>query len=171
MLDPFSRGTMVALSALCVAGTIGLATQSARSSIQPRAAQLAFGPIPDAPQPAGEIVRRDPFAEPAPAVAHAVPAPLSVSGDAGAVDSLPSNLAHDTIPAVPGLEPGMSAPQTRVTAIVTGAHPYAMLEAAGAHTIKGLGDRLDGVAITGIDIDGVALANGQRLRVDAASRL
>lgn len=185
MLDPFSRGTMLVLSALSIAGAIGLATQSARSSGEPHVPQFGLTAAFPAPRSARESVLRDPFAEPArtvAAVSAASPNVRAASND-GALDgrsvalradddltALPGNLPNETIPALPGA-PSESGTQTaRVTAVVTGPHPYAMLERAGVHIIKGLGDRFDGVAITAIDISGVVLANGQRLRVDAAGR-
>ena len=72
---------------------------------------------------------------------------------------------------MPGTSPNSSDAAPRVSAIVTGAHPYAMLETGGMHLIKGVGDRIDGFAIISIEFDGVRLQNGQRLTVDPAGQL
>jgi hypothetical protein len=50
--------------------------------------------------------------------------------------------------------------------VVTGAHPYALIERAGIHSIEGLGDRIGNSTIRTIDIDGVRLSSGERLSVD-----
>jgi hypothetical protein len=172
MFDFISRGAVVALSALSVAGAIKLAPGPAQSV----GAEPALRPPAPAIHVAGErialvTVQRDPFAEPA--APSPLPAALSASRTlvSEKMDTLPSNLANDTIPAVPGSAADPVASGPRVTAIVTGPHPYAMLETGGVHEIKGLGDRVGGVAIVAIAIDGVRLGDGRRLAVDPAARL
>jgi hypothetical protein len=172
MFDFISRGAVVALSALSVAGAISLAPGPVPSA----GAQTAVRPLRRAIQFAGERialvgVRRDPFAEPAsPSPIPAAP-PAARRLASEKMETLPSNLANDTIPAVPGSAADPVASGTRVTAIVTGPHPYAMLETGGVHEIKGLGDPVGGVAIVAIAIDGVRLRDGRRLAVDPAARL
>jgi hypothetical protein len=172
MLDPFSRGAIVALSALCVVGILALAPVGVRSSIE----DVHVQPPPLAVTAAdrtGPVVaiQRDPFTEPIASVAPASAEVARASGGQGALGPLPSNLSSDTIPAVPGTSPNSSDAAPRVSAIVTGAHPYAMLETGGMHLIKGVGDRIDGFAIISIEFDGVRLQNGQRLTVDPAGQL
>jgi hypothetical protein len=173
MLDLTSRGAIIALSALGVAGAIKLGPAPAEIPF----AQRSWRPLPSIARSVADTVapvvaRRDPFAEPAPSPAATSAAMQAHVPAVGAIEPLPSNLAHDTIPALPGAPPD-EPPATsdpRVTAIVTGAHPYAMLDSGGVHAIKGLGDRVGGIAILSIDLDGVRLSDGRRLIVDPAAR-
>jgi hypothetical protein len=182
MLDSYSRAAIVALTALCAAGAFALAPIGARSSIEPTPPRLASIDMPIALEPSNPAtITRDPFSEP---LAHPAPtlAPaytptsaqigtLGVAASAGPVgETLPSNLANDTIPAIPGT-PDASVAGARVTAIVTGARPFAMIELGGVHQIKGIGDHIGGQTIVAISIDGVRLSNGDRLAVDAAAQL
>lgn len=182
MLDPFSRGAVVALTTLCFASLIALTPIRARSFVAENERQPA-PPGPRAPLDTLAIVpvARDPFDEP---VGHDAMVPatsVSRSPLRRAMGALPSNLRSDTIPGMPGSvsdsgapsEPasaGSAATMSRVTAIVTGAHPYAMIETNGDHEIKGIGDRVGGVAIVAIGLDGLRLQNGQRLTVERAAR-
>jgi hypothetical protein len=170
MLDLPNRGAIVVLAALSVAGAMKLASGTAPSSFTatPRQA-LPYVARGVADPLAAVAVRRDPFAEPAaPAVIGAMtPAPATPRET---VEALPSNLADDTIPALPGTAPDVPASSPRVTAIVTGPHPYAMLDAGGVHELKGLGDRVRGVTIVAIDLAGVRLRDGERLTIDSAAR-
>ncbi len=171
MLDPVSRTAIVGLSALCVAGMLALAPVGARgfgaSPVPGRAAALA--------PPLANVVaipnRRDPFAEPQASAAPAAPpiaAPLlraSPHDEGDALEPLPGNVPDAVIPQVPGSAPDVQRGTSRVTALVTGPHPYALIETAGGHIIAGIGDRVDGSVITAIDLDGVRLQNGARLTV------
>jgi hypothetical protein len=164
VLDPFSRGAIVGLAVLCVAVTAAVAPIRARSS----GAELAPPPaLPSAGAQAVALVRvaRDPFAQPATPPAQTI----STSGVPEAIQPLPGNVSDDAIPALPGA-PQPGAETSRVTAVVTGAHPYAMVEKAGVHEIKGIGDLVDAQPIIAIDIDGVRLKNGQRFTIDAAAQ-
>jgi hypothetical protein len=170
MFDIITRGAVVVLSAVSVAGAIRLAPGPAQS---PSAAVPR--PLPRLIVIADErvappvMVRRDPFAEPAPLGTLVAPPPArTLASDQ--TEPLPSNLANDTIPALPGSAPDPVPGSPRVTAIVTGPHPYAMLETGGVHELKGLGDPVGGVAIVAIAIDGVRLRDGRRLAVDPAAR-
>ncbi len=164
-----SRGGMVVLAALSIAGGIGLAPGPAQRSFAqtPRAPHLPV--VQSAEVPLDTVaVRRDPFAEPtAPAVLSATAPARTPPGES--IEPLPSNLAHDTIPALPGAAPDPAGNGPRVSAIVTGPHPYAMLDTGGVHEIKGLGDRVGGIPIVAIDLDGVRLRDGERLPVDPAA--
>jgi hypothetical protein len=67
--------------------------------------------------------------------------------------------------------PAVSAPQAfgtpmmRVTAVVTGAHPFALVDEAGTTRLVTVGDRLAGEAIAAITAGGVRLAHGSVLPV------
>jgi hypothetical protein len=187
MLDQFNRGAIVALTALCVAGAAELAPTAARGFLDEAGPRGVPRPVVALAADTVGIVPllRDPFAEPRPrnvSLASAVtpttvlaPTITDAPAPRGTIETLPSNLASDTIPTLPGapadsagsLGPGTGA---RITAIVTGAHPFAMVENGGDHEIKGIGDRLGGSPIVAIDIDGIRLQNGGRLGVDPAAR-
>jgi hypothetical protein len=111
--------------------------------------------------------RRDPFAgEPRagktaatvsafPSVAPALP---SLTGISAAIQPLPPNAGA----AGAGLPFG---PQPRVTAVVTGRHPFALVDEAGTTRVVTVGDRIDGDTIAGIDAVGVRLERGAMLPV------
>ncbi|MGD1066971.1 MAG: hypothetical protein ABR975_09160 [Vulcanimicrobiaceae bacterium] len=109
-------------------------------------AAVVFGPL----RP-----RRDPFAgDEEPSASSPSPAPAS---------SLPA------IPAVPAalpiLPPNAAAPNAtvRVAAIVTGAHPFALItDERGPHLLA-RGDRIAGSVVATIDGTGVMLVDGSRL--------
>jgi len=183
MLDPLSRGAIVAMSVAFISGAVALTPLRARSSNDPNVHnQLVLAPLVTTTVP--EItIRRDPFGgEPSntPAAGSTTPrgAPVSAAPTAssdsqalpvlpgGDVGPLPGNLMNSTVPAIPGASAAAGV-TPRVTAIVTGARPYAMFDFAGNHQIKGVGDRVNGTPISAIDIEGVTLQSGARLRVTA----
>jgi hypothetical protein len=172
MLDPISRGAIVGSTALCLAAAVALAPTVARSAISP----LVYA-APDLPRINDDAadttlpIGRDPFAAPAPSAAPAVasPAPLWTPSATLGVPTLPSNLAEDAIPLMPGATSPAVADGTRVTAVVTGSPPYAIIERSGRHDIKGIGDRIGQATIVGIDLAGVRLSDGTRLPLDPAA--
>lgn len=169
MLDPFSRNAILAVPIACVICAIAFAPSGARSSDANGAASSRFTLPAESSRADVELpIARDPFI---PAVVPARPVSGPVSGGANVspvalprtpIGTLPSNLSANSIPDIPGSE---NDPTTRVTAIVTGAHPYAMIETAGNHQIKGLGDRVGDKPIVAIAIDGVTLAGGTHIRM------
>jgi hypothetical protein len=52
------------------------------------------------------------------------------------------------------------APATRVTAVMTGAHPFALVDEGGTTRIVTTGDEFGGAVIAAIRIDGVHLISG-----------
>jgi hypothetical protein len=58
----------------------------------------------------------------------------------------------------------MAAPP-RVTAVVTGTHPFALLEEGVTTRLATIGDRIDGAAIVAITAAGVRLADGTLLTI------
>lgn len=122
--------------------------------------QARFGPRPPVPRRSAPAVaeravapRRDPFA------GGVDPAPPPVPRSAPAFRPLPP------LPrAVPLLAPtgGHAAPgpAARVTAIVTGAHPSAIVETDGGSVLVTPGSRLRDEEVLEIDGDGVRLASG-----------
>jgi hypothetical protein len=166
MLDPVSRIAIVALSGLCATWAFTSTPARARDAAEfiaaiPHVSSAAATSAAVAPV----AIVRDPFATPtASQIGGNVP-PLAGNGK---IEPLPSNLASDIIPAMPGTGASAGAPSggARVTAVVTGLHPYAMVEVSGIHAIKGIGDRVGGVPVVAIDLDGIRLANGARIAVD-----
>ncbi len=56
-----------------------------------------------------------------------------------------------------------------VTAVITGPHPYALVDEGGTTRVLTVGDRIDGDAITAIGAGGVRLSRGTLLAVAPAS--
>ena len=56
-----------------------------------------------------------------------------------------------------------------VTAVITGPHPFALVDESGTTRILTVGDRIDGDAIVAIDAAGIRLSNGPTLAVERAS--
>jgi hypothetical protein len=62
-----------------------------------------------------------------------------------------------------------AAPPVRVTAVVTGAHPFALVDEPGTTRLVTVGDRVAGQTIAAITADGIRLANGAVLTVAPGS--
>lgn len=117
------------------------------------------------------VPRRDPFAGgDAPArtsgpIAQpraAVPAAPLLPQIPAALRALPPNAG-----AGGGTFPFASAVRiaATVTAVVTGPHPFALVDEAGTTRMLTVGDRIDGEPIAAIDANGVRLAGGTMLAV------
>jgi hypothetical protein len=110
--------------------------------------------------------RRDPFAGGFPVVS---PLGARKSNETGApaasIPSIPPILA----PLPPNAGASMSPPGTtsteRVSAIVTGAHPFALLEEGPTAHLLSIGDDHDGRRISAIDQNGVHLDDGTLLKL------
>jgi len=82
---------------------------------------------------------------------------------------LPPNAGAAAMPpplapvAAQSLAPAAQPLSARVTALVTGAHPYALLDDSGATRLVTLGDRIGGTTIAAISASGVRLADGRTL--------
>jgi hypothetical protein len=170
MLDSFSRAAIVGLIALSVAGAVALAPVRAHDSTM-HAPPSRIVAAAQAPAPVAVAIARDPFAEPAAAPAPATQAAAQPIAGHGPIGPLPSNLSTDVIPAVPGTAAESSGTSPRITAVVTGAHPYALVETDGVHEIKGIGDRIGGSPVTAIDLDGIRLQNGERFAIARGAQL
>ncbi len=169
MLDLYSRGLIVALAAACIASACALTPSRARGSNDPRLSEPSEARTIAAAGPALLSVIRDPFAEPPPrTLLPALPAEHVQRPED--VTPLPSNLSADAIPAVPGSVADTARNGPQVTAVVTGARPYAMIESSGVSEIKGIGDAVGSSAISSIDLTGVTLRNGDRLAVAPVGR-
>lgn len=119
-------------------------------------------PLPAPTGVALTLPHRDPFAGGAPS-AKTTPAPAMP-----AMPPLPS------IPAAIGaLPPNLRAASAgaRVTAVVTGAHPSALVEEGDAVRLLAPGDAFHDDRVAAIDAAGVHLAHGGTLRVTPAAPL
>jgi hypothetical protein len=182
-LDRHSRAAFALAAFAAFAGAYVTTPIAARSAV---GTPPTIAPLPT---PASErsrfavmLPRRDPFAG----------APDTAEGGAGRSDdarlsmSPPPNVPNDATwphglgPLPPNAGAGAMQPpfatttaqslaaaaqplSARVTALVTGAHPYALLDDAGTTRLVTLGDRVGGTTIAAISASGVRLANGRTL--------
>jgi hypothetical protein len=167
VLGPHSRLVLAGAAFASFAASFVATPLVARS-----AADLpAHSPLPATPSPAVSsrvpiVPRRDPFAGDVPATSPLASPPSA----ALALPAIPATLRP--------LPPNAGAPplpfeivvqQTRVTAVVTGTHPFALVDEAGSTRIVTLRDRLAGETIVAITSRGVQLERGRLLAVDPAS--
>lgn len=75
--------------------------------------------------------------------------------NAGAGDAAPRFVMPAAAPA--------QRPPARVTALITGTHPFALIDEGGTTRLVTLGDRIGEDAVTAISGVGVRLANGRTL--------
>jgi hypothetical protein len=110
--------------------------------------------------------RRDPFAGgPAPARTNTVRPDLSTPR----TPALPPPFAP--LPPNAGAGGGpfpVRAAHAVVRAVVTGAHPFALVESEGETRLVTLGDTVDGASVTAIAADGIHLANDHTIGVAAS---
>jgi len=168
-LDRRSRAAIVAAALACFVGAFGFAPLSARSAGTPP----PF-PSPDATQfatvrPLAVISpQRDPFTGARDTEVSSSSVPPTIPRIPAAIGGLPSNLTG-MIPLIPGT-PGSAGRDdaTRISAVATGLHPYALVVEGTQNVLKAIGDRIDGLRIVGITIDGVILEGGRLRRVTSA---
>lgn len=119
------------------------------------------------------VPRRDPFsggdapqthaAGMPPQAAVAMPPLPPLPHAPAALRALPANAGADGAPFPFATSPQHGAPV--VTAVITGRHPYALVDEAGTTRVLTIGDAVDGDAITAIGVDGVRLSRGTLLAV------
>jgi hypothetical protein len=156
-LDARSRAALVGAALLAFAAAVTRDPIAARSA-PPTLVRAPHVPLPSPPPFVAVLPHRDPFdGEPQPiGTPHGTPA------------------AMPAIPATIGLLPPNAAvaggtPAPRVTAIVSGAHPYALVETTGRTRVVTIGERVAGASIVAIGIDGVRLSDGKTLTIGTAS--
>lgn len=132
--------------------------------------------LPTSTAVADVVPRRDPFAggdkpaarsnAPPPQMRTALPPSPTLPQIPAALRALPPNAgAGDTaFPFATGARTGAV-----VTAVITGPHPFALVDEAGATRVLTIGDRIDGDLIVAIGADGVRLSGGTMLAVARAS--
>jgi hypothetical protein len=168
-LTRHSRAAIIAAALACFSGAFALAPLSARSagnSLSPFDA-----PVPSASPSFGPVSvispRRDPFAGAPENELATTPGMQMIPRIPADIGGLPSNLTG-MIPLVPGAAVAGRNEPTRISAVVTGANPYALVVENSATVIKGIGDKIDGMAIIGITMDGVMLEGGHLRHVTAS---
>lgn len=190
-----SRAILAGVSFAAFAGAFVTTPIVVRGAADPPLASASFERRVPAP-PAGVVLpRRDPFAGDAPRVSPtAIPFP-AIPGFAGAATAIGTiGNARTAIPgattagavnrgpsvagAIGALPPNAGAPQSpfaldapsvRVTAVVTGAHPFALVDEGGTTRLVTVGDRVTGDVVAAINGDGVRLAHGAVLAVERGS--
>ena len=113
--------------------------------------------VAKAPDPIAVVVHRDPFSGPPDAVLPHATAPP-------AYPTLPPSLARSSEPPTPQ-PPRATPPPPRLTAVVTGTRPVALVELHGTTRVVAVGDRIDGTVVVAIDAGTIRLANGTALRI------
>jgi hypothetical protein len=148
-----ARGAAEAVPA-AAPSVVPLPARTALADIQPRRDPFAGGDVPAA----------RPIA--APHVQTAMPATPPLLPIPAALRPLPPNAgAGDAaFPFADGTHTGAV-----VTAIITGPHPFAIVDEAGTTRILTVGDHVDGDSIVAIDGGGVRLSGGTLLAVARAS--
>lgn len=113
------------------------------------------------------LPRRDPFTGDPPA-AHPISPPTAL------MSSMTSTPSTSEIPAaIRPLPPNAGAAGSalpfavppRITAVVTGAHPLALLDEGGTARVVTVGDRIDGAGILAVTAAGVKLSDGTMLMI------
>jgi hypothetical protein len=182
-LDTTSR-TLLATAAFASFGAAFVTTPL----VAPSEAGMLVGAAPSVvtlprPTPFADVIpRRNPFAgDDAPARPNTAVAQTQAVQTA--TSSLPQIPAMPQIPAAlrvlppnagAGADlfplPAGARTDAVVTAVITGPHPFALVDEAGTTRVLTIGDRIGGNAIAAIAVDGVRLSNGTRLPVAPASQ-
>jgi hypothetical protein len=168
-LNRSSRALLATSAFAAFAGAFVTAPLVARGAADDHIVRTAPAP-PAATAGAFALVvpRRDPFAGDPPAAPSSPPTALMspiistppASEIPAAIRPLPPNAgaAGSALP--------FAAPP-RITAVVTGDHPFALLDEGGTTRVVTVGDRIDGVVIRAITATAVRLADGTMLAVAA----
>jgi len=167
-LDHSSRILCICGALTSFAGAFLLLPMAARSAAQANRIEPLVATYPSLRSDAGRAIepQRDPFIE----ERYEPVLPTVPNGPASlpmAVGPLPNNLTNSgMIPLVPGVA---AIPEivSRITAIVTGDHPLALVSTAGVSEIKSIGESFLGSHIIEIGFDGLVLANGRRIAVQS----
>lgn len=165
-LGPRSRAALSAVAFAACAGAFAATPPAARSSSE---TPPAAGPQPSRrPDPPVVAIapRRDPFA----ADASVARADLAPSTPAALVALPPIPATLNVLPPNAGASGNVApfAAAATVTAIVTGPHPFALVDEGGSTRVVGTGEQIGAETVAAIGIDGVRLANGTTLRVAPA---
>lgn len=150
------RALLAAASLACFGAALLLMPTDVRSQLDTRPREAATtAPAPQAPPPAAVLPQGDAFAP-----------RVTVDDDRHPIAPPPPPPAPRAAAAIP--VPRALAP-ARVTAIATGIVPTALVDDGGALRLVSAGEALEGSTIVTIDEDGVRLADGRRLLLEAAA--
>ncbi len=160
-IDPRTRSVLAGAALIAYAGAFRAGPTTAHDAIAAAPVARSTSPEPVTDSPADVVPRRDPFAGGPPAAA---------GGQA------PPTVAHVALPPIPpalrALPPNAGAGEAfpfgspeRVTAIVTGGRPFALIDDGSTTRLVGSGDLVDGERVVAIDVRGVHLDGGTTLSV------
>jgi hypothetical protein len=153
----FGAAALAAFSAAYV--TTPIVARSQSGSLADRVPERATA----SPEARAVVVtpRRDPFAGARIAeTTDSSPAPGIPRESAARMPSVPAAIGPLPPNAGAAGGPFPIAPAMRVTAVMTGAHPFALVDDGGTTRIVTTGDEIAGAVIAAIRIDGVHLASG-----------
>jgi hypothetical protein len=156
MLARASRLALAAAAFAAFAAAYATTPLSARGWLHSSARALEAAAPAASPRDVVVVPVRDPFA--APAAAAERPPPASPRAEA-ALPAIPAMLA----PLPPNAGALRTAPPQlapRVAAVVTGPHPYALIDEGTTTRLVAPGETLGGVPIVAIDAGGVRLRTG-----------
>lgn len=174
-LDRSSRALLAALAFGAFGAAFVTTPIVARGAAGPIAgAALTVTPLPSRTAVAVVLPHRDPFAD---GDAPAVRSSASPAHAPNAFPAIPSFAVPPIPAALRALPPNAGAAASespfantaRVTAVVTGPHPFALVDDAGTTRVLTVGERIGAAAIVAIDAAGVRLTDGTKLPVAAAS--
>lgn len=143
---PGSRVILSTAALCCFACAFALVPADVRSQLDSRQGES----IPEAPTSLHPAMR------PVPPEGDAFAPPSDFDDDVAA-------MAPRRAPRPPPATLGVALPDSRVTAIATGARPTAIVESGASVRAVSIGDPLDGSHVTSILDDAVRLENGKRL--------
>ena len=160
----FSSRLIAAGAVACFIGAIALTPSEVRSRLSPKLDVAAATPSAFAPEPAIVMPGGDPFAA---RIIEADPTPMAAP-HAPNPGSLPAfSLAHiGPLPANAGagmMTLGPSFTGLRVSAVVIGVHPTAIIVDGTVSRLVTVGDRVGDARVTTIDASGIDLSDGRRL--------
>lgn len=170
-LDDIYRNRLLKAAVfLCAIGLL-LAPLAGRSSMPLQAHRITGRQLLDPQTPAQKsssqsvAIDRDPFAVPPGDVEKPAAAQSGAAGVVGMTVHQGDAMGY----AVPGRSTELSG-SIVVRAIVSGSNPSALVEESGKPRVVQIGDALGGVAISGIDRDGVLLQDGRRFAIEMSDR-
>jgi hypothetical protein len=159
-IDRRTRAAVACAALMTFAGALRVAPTTAHDETAPTRQAVPPQATPKPERVTAVLPRRDPFAGgPSPAGASATPAAV----------------VQATLPAIPAvlsaLPPNAGAggasfpfaPAEHVSAVVTGSHPFALIDDGSTTRLVSPGDRFDGERIVAIDGAGVHLETGTTL--------
>jgi hypothetical protein len=160
-LDLTSRAALAGAALLAYAGAFSTAPTTASVDTVARAA-VSTAKAPQAVRLIVVVPHRDPFAGGMPTAVHIVMAPIATPPPFPAI---PPSLGP--LPPNAGARgaPFPFSPAEHVSAVVTGARPFALIDGGSTTQLVTVGDRYEGERIVAIDTGGVHLQSGVTLPV------